>query len=71
MARDFDKEYREFQGTKQQIKRRSMTNQARRIAGCGKGQEVDHIRPLSKGGTNAKSNLRCVSRSANRKKGNR
>lgn len=31
-----------------------------------KGKDVDHIKPLSKGGTNAKSNLRAVAPSANR-----
>ena len=49
-----------------------MTNKARRILGLKPGdpREVDHIIPLSKGGTNAKSNLRAVSRKTNRKKGN-
>ena len=32
----------------------------------GDGQDVDHIRPLSKGGTNARSNLRPESRHDNR-----
>lgn len=31
-----------------------------------KGKDIDHIKPLSKGGTNAPSNLRVVSKSANR-----
>lgn len=30
------------------------------------GKDIDHKRPLSKGGTNAKSNLRVVSASDNR-----
>lgn len=31
-----------------------------------KGKDIDHKKPLSKGGTNAKSNLRLVSPSENR-----
>jgi hypothetical protein len=31
-----------------------------------KGKDIDHIKPLSKGGTNTPSNLRVVSKSANR-----
>jgi hypothetical protein len=30
------------------------------------GKDIDHIQPLSKGGTNAKSNLRVVKPSTNR-----
>jgi len=37
----------------------------------GDGKEVDHKKPLSKGGSTAKSNLRVVSKAVNRKKGNR
>jgi len=37
----------------------------------GDGKDVDHIRPVSKGGTNSRSNLRAISSSANRAKGNR
>ncbi|HET8686569.1 MAG TPA: HNH endonuclease signature motif containing protein, partial [Methanosarcina sp.] len=32
----------------------------------GDGKDVDHKRPVSKGGTNAKSNLRAVPKSVNR-----
>ena len=35
----------------------------------GDPREVDHIKPLSKGGSNNKRNLRIVKRSTNRKKG--
>lgn len=31
-----------------------------------KGKDIDHITPLSKGGTNSRSNLRLVSPSTNR-----
>jgi len=37
----------------------------------GDGKDVDHIRPVSKGGTNQRSNLRAISAHANRSKGNR
>lgn len=37
----------------------------------GDGRDVDHIKPVSKGGTNTRSNLRAISASANRAKGNR
>ena len=35
----------------------------------GDPREVDHIKPLSKGGSNSKRNLRIVSRKTNRRKG--
>lgn len=77
MARDYKKEYREYHGKPEQIKNRAKRVQARRDmikagrAAKGDGKEVDHKRPLSKGGTNAKSNLRVVSRRTNRAKRNR
>lgn len=37
----------------------------------GDGKDVDHIKPVSKGGTNSRSNLRAISKSTNRSKGNR
>ncbi len=69
--RDYKKEYKEYHGTRKQKDRRNMTNKARRILGLKKGdpREVDHIIPLSKGGTNDRENLRAVTRSTNRKKG--
>ena len=36
-----------------------------------KGKEVDHVIPLSKGGSNRRANLQVISRTANRKKGNK
>ena len=73
MARDYKKEYREYQGKPEQIHNRSLRNQARREMGLSKGdpREVDHKKPLSRGGSNAKSNLRVTSRTENRRKGNR
>ena len=47
-------------------------NQARKeMADAGKvhkgdGKDVDHIKPISKGGTTTKSNLRAVSAGTNR-----
>jgi 5-methylcytosine-specific restriction endonuclease McrA len=70
MARDYKKEYRDFHGKPEQIKKRSMRNKARRKLGLkkGDGKEVDHKKPLSKGGTNSRKNLRITSKKANRKK---
>ena len=48
-----------------------MRNKARSMLGLKKGdkREVDHIIPLSKGGSNKLSNLRAVSFATNRSKG--
>jgi hypothetical protein len=35
-------------------------------ARIGDGKDVDHVRPLSKGGSNSKRNTRVVSKSSNR-----
>lgn len=69
--RDYKKEYRDYHSKPQQRKNRSKRNQARRKMGLkvGDKREVDHKRPLSKGGTNHKNNLRAVSRRTNRRKG--
>jgi len=37
----------------------------------GDGMHVDHIKPLSKGGTNGRKNLRVVKAKTNLSKGNR
>lgn len=51
-------------------KERAMRNKARREAGLkvGDPREADHIKPLSEGGSNAKSNVRVISAKANSKK---
>lgn len=69
--RDYKKEYREYGGNPEHIKERSERNKARRMMGLkvGDPREVDHIKPLSKGGSNSKRNLRIVSRKTNRRKG--
>lgn len=68
--RDYRKEYRDYHSKPQQRKNRSNRNKARRTMGLKKGdnREVDHKVPLSKGGSNKRSNLRAVSRKTNRKK---
>jgi hypothetical protein len=73
VARDYDKEYREYQGTPAQKKARASRNAARREemkAGRvrkGDGKEVDHKNgnPLD----NRPSNRQILTRTANRKKG--
>lgn len=71
--RDYKKEYQNYHGKPEQIKKRAKRNKARRIMGLcvGDSREVDHIKPLSKGGSNSRDNLRIVSRTVNRKKANR
>lgn len=75
--RDYDKEYHSYHGKPEQIANRAKRNKARREIekevgkSALKGKEVDHKRPLSKGGSNARSNLQILSRTANRKKGNK
>ena len=70
MARNYTKEYRDFHGKRAQIAKRAARNAARAAKGLvkGDGREVDHKKPLSKGGSNRKSNLRVTSRSTNRRK---
>lgn len=64
--------YERYHASPEAKKQRAMRNKARRDAiKAGKVQkgdqkEIDHIRPLSKGGSNAKSNLRVVNRKSNR-----
>lgn len=70
--RDYKKEYRQYGSKPEQKKQRAMRNAARRKAlrdgrvRKGDRLEVDHVRPLSRGGTNKPSNLRIVSRKNNR-----
>lgn len=70
MARNYKKEYAQYHGTPAQRRNRSRRNAARRALGLevGDSREVDHKRPLSKGGGNGKKNIRAVSRTTNRKK---
>ena len=70
-TRDYKKEYREYHSKPAQKKARAARNAARKKMGLkvGDPREVDHKKPLSKGGSNSKKNLRIVSRTTNRKKG--
>lgn len=67
-----NREYEKYQGKPEQIKNRSERNQARSelskqgLVRKGDGKDVDHKKPLSKGGSNSKSNLRAVPKSENR-----
>lgn len=79
--RNYRKEYDNYHGKPSQRKNRSARNKARaevnkRRKAAGKPklkrtQEVDHKKPLSKGGSNGRSNTRVVSRRTNRKKYNK
>ena len=71
--RDYDFEYNTYHGKPSQIKNRAARNKARKDMGLknGDGKEVDHKKPLSKGGSKGKKNLRVTTRTANRKKYNK
>lgn len=77
MARNYRREYDKYQGTPEQKKNRAKRNAARRAmeSELGKaalrGKDVDHKQPLSKGGSNARSNLQVTSVSYNRSKKNK
>jgi hypothetical protein len=63
---------RGYNATSENIKKRTLRNQARTkmakagLVSKGDGKDVDHIRPVRSGGTNARSNLRVMSKSKNR-----
>ena len=80
MARNYEQEYQNYQGTEVQKKNRAARNAARaKMAKAGKvhkgdGKDVAHTKAFDKGGTN-KTGLRVESKTANRsflrdKKGN-
>ena len=70
--RNYRKEYDNYQGTAEQKKNRAKRNAARRQlakegrVSQGDGMDVDHKKPLSKGGSTAATNLRAVSKTVNR-----
>lgn len=72
MARDYKKEYREYQGTEEQKHNRALRNKARRQmeregkVHKGDGKDVDHRHPLITGGSNDESNWRVQSKHNNR-----
>jgi len=71
--RDYAKEYRDYQGTPEQIKRRTERNKDRRAAekrygkAALKGKEVDHI-AAPRTGSLAGSRTHVISKAANRRK---
>ena len=71
-TRNYRKEYDNYQGTPEQIKKRAERVKARRMmeksgaAHKGDGKDVDHVKPMSSVGTSTKGNLRMRSKSANR-----
>ena len=72
-VRDYKKEYAEYHSKPEQRANRSNRNQARRKLGLkvGDPREADHIKPIDKGGSNVRGNLRAVSRKVNRVKYNK
>lgn len=70
--RPYKKEYEQYQGKPEQIKKRAARNAARaQMVKAGKvhkgdGMDVDHVTPLSKGGGNATHNLRVRTDNQNR-----
>lgn len=70
--RDYAREYKEYHASPEQRHNRSLRTTARNAAiadgraARGDGKDLDHVRALSKGGSNAKSNQRMVSQHANR-----
>ncbi len=72
-VRDYRKEYDNYHARPDQRANRGKRNQARRNMGLkvGDPREVDHKTPLSKNGSNNSDNLRAISFSENRKKGNK
>jgi len=72
MPRDYKHEYETYQGKPEQIKNRAKRNAARAEmvkkgrAKKGDGKDVDHKKPLSKGGSAGGSNLRVVDVHTNR-----
>ncbi|CAB4189974.1 HNHc domain containing protein [uncultured Caudovirales phage] len=70
--RNYRREYDTYQGTEEQKKNRAERNAARaKLAKAGRvhkgdGKDVDHAKPLSKGGSNAPGNLRVKTAHANR-----
>lgn len=72
MPRDYKSEYANYDGTPAVKKKRAQRNKARRmleregLVHKGDGKDVDHKKPLSKGGTTTRSNLAVKSASSNR-----
>ena len=72
MPRNYKQEYANYDGTEAVKKKRAQRNKARRmleregVVHKGDGKDVDHKKPLSKGGSTVISNLRVRPAAANR-----
>ena len=72
MPRNYKQEYENYDGTEAVKKKRAQRNKARRmleregVVHKGDGKDVDHKKPLSKGGTTVIGNLRAKPAAANR-----
>ena len=70
--RNYKAEYANYDGTPAVKKKRAQRNKARRMLEAegvvrkGDGKDVDHMTPLSKGGTTTRSNLKAKPASVNR-----
>jgi 5-methylcytosine-specific restriction endonuclease McrA len=70
--RDYKREVKEYTSRPEVVKKRTEQNAARRamekkgLVHKGDGKDVDHKKPLSKGGSNSSNNLRAVPASENR-----
>lgn len=71
MARDYKRENEVTKSKPKNIAKRVERNKARRkairdgLVSVGDGKELDHIKPISKGGTSNKSNIRLTTKSQN------
>jgi hypothetical protein len=72
MPRNYRAEYDRYQGKPEQIANRAKRNAARAemekkgVVKKGDGKDVDHRKPIAKGGGNGSGNLRAVPKSQNR-----
>lgn len=72
--RNYAKEYANYHSKPEQKINRAKRNAARAMmkkelgAAAIRGKDIDHKKPLKSGGTNARSNLRVMSKSQNRSK---
>tara|TARA_R110000823_G_scaffold247454_1_gene371204 strand:+ start:519 stop:806 length:288 start_codon:yes stop_codon:yes gene_type:complete len=71
MARDYERENKVTKSKPKNIKKRVERNKVRTqaikdgIVAKGDGKELDHIKPISKGGSSKKSNIRVTTKSEN------
>lgn len=72
MPRNYKSEYANYHSKSEQKKKRAKRNSARRQleregkVRKGDGKDVNHKKPLAKGGSNNRSNLQVTSRKKNR-----